>query len=66
MMKTNKGENIMTNNERVFNKLFNDKIEDITFWMKNGYSFEDAFEVVMSQSVAGPKVKDAIIKHFTK
>lgn len=56
----------MTNNERVFNKLFNDKIETITFWMNNGYSFKDAFEVVMSQSVSGPKVKDAIIKHFTK
>ena len=47
----------MTNNERVFNKLLNDKIEDITFWMNNGYSFEDAFEIVMNQSVSGPKVK---------
>ena len=56
----------MNNNQRAFNKLFNDKIQDITFWMKNGYSFDDAFEVVMQQSVAGPKVKDAIIKHFTK
>jgi hypothetical protein len=62
---TNK-ENKMNNNQRAFNKLFNDKIQDITLWMKNGYSFDDAFEVVMQQSVAGPKVKDAIIKHFTK
>ena len=56
----------MTNNERVFNKLFNDKVSDINFWISNGYSFEDAYEIVMSESVAGPKIKEAIIKHFSK
>ena len=54
----------MTNNERVFNKLFNDKVSDIKFWIKNGYSFEDAFEIVMSESVAGKKVKEAILNYF--
>ncbi len=54
----------MTNNERVFNKLFNDKVSDIKFWINNGYSFEDAFEIVMSESVAGKKVKEAILNYF--
>tara|TARA_Y100000592_G_scaffold94382_1_gene159062 strand:- start:1309 stop:1509 length:201 start_codon:yes stop_codon:yes gene_type:complete len=66
MMTTKQGDNIMTNNQRVFNKLFNDKVSDINFWISNGYSFEDAYEIVMSESVAGPKIKEAIIKHFSK
>ncbi len=56
----------MNNNKRVFNKIFNDRVADIKFWMSNGYSFDDAFEAVMSNSVAGQKVIDAIIKHFGK
>lgn len=54
----------MTNNERVFNKLFNDKVADIKFWLKNGYSFNDAYEIVMNESVAGKKVRDAIKNYF--
>ena len=56
----------MTNNKQVFNKLLNGNIECITYLMNNGYTFDDAFELVMNQSVAGPKVRDAIINHFTK
>ena len=56
----------MTNNERVFNKLFSDKVSDINFWISNGYSFKDAYKIVMTESVAGPKIKEAIIKHSRK
>ena len=56
----------MTNNERVFNKLFESIVGDINFWMENGYSFKQSFKIALSNSCAGPSVINAVKKEFGK
>jgi hypothetical protein len=54
----------MNNNQRAFKHFFDRITYDIKWWMDNGYTFNDAFEIATKNTIAGKIVLDAVKAHF--